>query len=310
MHFMTNGEVTSSSIDETSSTNGGNITWKDIKSLIKIGIVNSNLFTVFAGYWLALYFTGVSFMPNIKVFFLTMVGSTLVLIGASILNNWYDADVDQAMERTRERPTVTGKLSSNNALLLGITSTIIGLILLYTTTITAAIVAFIGWFTYVVLYTMWSKRRYTLSTEIGCISGAVPPLIGWAAINPDLFHIVPITLFLIMFIWQTPHFLALAIKNCNQYKAAGIPMLPVVHGFEFTKRQIVVYIACLLPLPFFLYELGATFLIIATLLNIVWLIIGFRGLFIDDVMKWANQVFFYSLGYLVIIFLTMIVTVV
>ncbi len=99
---MTNGEVTSSSIDETSSTNGGNITWKDIKSLIKIGIVNSNLFTVFAGYWLALYFTGVSFMPNIKVFFLTMVGSTLVLIGASILNNWYDADVDQAMERTEK----------------------------------------------------------------------------------------------------------------------------------------------------------------------------------------------------------------
>lgn len=307
---MSNGEITPTSIEEANSTNSNKLSWKEIKSVIKVGIVNSNLFTVFAGYWLALYFTEVAFLPNIKVFFLTMIGSSLVLIGASILNNWYDADVDQVMNRTRERPTVTGKLSSNNALIFGITSTIIGLILLYLTTVTAAIVAFIGWFTYVVLYTMWSKRRYTLNTEIGCISGAVPPLIGWAAINPDLFHIVPITLFLIMFIWQTPHFLALAIKNCKEYKAAGIPMLPVVHGFEFTKRQIVVYIACLLPLPFFLYELGVTFLIIATLLNIGWLVIGFRGLFIKDVMKWANQVFFYSLGYLVIIFLTMIIVVV
>ena len=307
---MSNGEITPTSIEEANSKNSNKLSWKEIKSVIKVGIVNSNLFTVFAGYWLALYFTEVAFLPNIKVFFLTMIGSSLVLIGASILNNWYDADVDQVMNRTRERPTVTGKLSSNNALIFGITSTIIGLILLYLTTVTAAIVAFIGWFTYVVLYTMWSKRRYTLNTEIGCISGAVPPLIGWAAINPDLFHIVPITLFLIMFIWQTPHFLALAIKNCKEYKAAGIPMLPVVHGFEFTKRQIVVYIACLLPLPFFLYELGVTFLIIATLLNIGWLAIGFRGLFIKDVMKWANQVFFYSLGYLVIIFLTMIIVVV
>lgn len=305
---MSNGEVTTSSIDEANSTNSSKLSWKEIKSVIKIGIVQSNLFTVFAGYWLALNFTGVAFIPNMKLFFLTMIGSTLVLIGASVLNNWYDADVDHVMNRTKERPTVTGRLSSNNALLIGLTSTVIGLILLYFTTITAAIVAFIGWFTYVVLYTMWSKRRYTLNTEIGCISGAVPPLIGWAAVNPDLFHIVPITLFMIMFIWQTPHFLALAIKNYKEYKAAGIPMLPVVHGFEFTKRQIVVYIACLLPLPFFLYELGVTFIIIATVLNIVWLVIGFKGLFLKDVMKWANQVFFYSLGYLIIIFLSMIIT--
>ena len=278
---MTDGEVTPSSItiNETAVLNRGKLNLQDIKSVIKVGIVNSNLFTVFAGYWLALYFAEASFMANIKLFLLTMFGSIFVLIGASVLNNWYDVDIDPVMGRTKTRPTVTGKISLNSVLFLGITSTLLGLILLYFTTITAAIIAFIGWFTYVVLYTIWSKRRYTLNTEIGCISGAVPPLIGWSAVNPELFHIVPIVLFLIMFIWQTPHFLALAMKNCKEYKAAGIPMLPVVHGFEFTKRQIVVYIACLLPLPFFLGELGITFLIIATTLNVAWLLIGFSGFF-------------------------------
>jgi len=306
---MADGEVTPSSmaIDKSAAMNNGKFTMKDFKSIIKIGIVNSNLFTVFAGFWLALHFMQSSFMENIGLFIVTMLGSALVLIGASVLNNWYDVDIDPVMSRTKERPTVTGKLSLNSVLFLGVVSTLSGLILLYFTTVTAAIVAFIGWFTYVVLYTMWSKRRFTLNTEIGCISGAVPPLIGWSAVNPDLFHIVPVVLFLIMFIWQTPHFLALAMKNCKEYKAAGVPMLPAVHGFEFTKRQIVVYIACLLPLPFFLGELGLIFLIVATTLNVVWLIIGFSGFFMKNVLKWANIVFFYSLGYLIIIFFTMII---
>ena len=84
---MSNGEITPTSIEEANSTNSNKLSWKEIKSVIKVGIVNSNLFTVFAGYWLALYFTEVAFLPNIKVFFLTMIGSSLVLIGASILTS-------------------------------------------------------------------------------------------------------------------------------------------------------------------------------------------------------------------------------
>lgn len=307
---MADEESTPSSViinENTVGENNGKLSMQDVKSVIKLGIVNANLFTVFTGYWLALYFTNESFVSNLHVFVLTTVGSTFVLIGASVLNNWYDADVDPIMERTKTRPTVTGKMSLHHTLLLGILTTLIGLICLYLTTVTALIVALTGWFTYVVLYTVWSKRRYTLNTVIDCISGAVPPLIGWAAIDPNLLHIVPLALFLLMFIWQTPHFLALAMKKCNEYKAADIPILPVVHGFEFTKRQIVVYIACLLPLPFFLGELGITFLTIATLLNVIWLIMGFNGFFTRNVMKWANVVFFYSLGYLMILFFTMIV---
>ncbi|MGM8364256.1 heme o synthase [Virgibacillus sp. W0181] len=282
------------------------ITLKDIKSLFKTGIVNSNLITIFTGYWLALYFTNTPFLSNFGLFILTLGGSSLVLIGASVLNNWYDVDIDPMMKRTRERPTVTGKMSMHSVLLIGIVSTLLGFTMLLFTTVAAAVVAFIGWFTYVVLYTVWSKRRYTLNTEIGCISGAVPPIIGWAAVSPDLLHIVPITLFLIMFIWQTPHFLALAMKKNHEYKAAGIPMLPVVHGFEFTMRQIVVYIACLLPLPFFLGEFGATFIVIASTLNVGWLLMGFSGFFMKDNLKWANMIFVYSLNYLVIMFLLMI----
>lgn len=299
-------ETSPLTMDKASTSKGEKATLKEIKSLFKLGIVNSNLITVFTGYWLALYFTNTPFLPNVDLFLLTFGGSSLVIIGASVLNNWYDVDIDPLMKRTRERPTVTGKLSLNTVLLIGLVTTLLGLTMLLFTTITATIVAFVGWFTYVVLYTMWSKRRYTLNTEIGCISGAVPPVIGWSAVSTDLFHIVPITLFLIMFIWQTPHFLALAMKNHREYKAAGIPMLPVVHGFEFTKRQIFVYIACLLPLPFFLGELGVTFLVVASILNVGWLILGCSGFFMKNNLKWANMIFTYSLNYLLVMFLLMI----
>ncbi|MFD2043979.1 heme o synthase [Ornithinibacillus salinisoli] len=276
----------------------------DLKALIKVGIVNSNLMTTVAGFLLALHFTNSSFTANWDILILTITGTALVIAGGCILNNWYDVDIDPKMTRTKKRPTVTGNLSLKTVLGLGVGSTVIGLILLLFTTMEAAFIALFGWVAYVILYTMWSKRRYTLNTVVGSFSGAVPPLIGWTAIEPSL-HIVPIVLFLIMFIWQTPHFLALAMKKVDDYKAANIPMLPVVYGFEFTKRQIVIYIACLLPLPFFLLELGTIFVTIASLLNVGWLILAIRGFFVNDDLKWANMIFIYSLNYLTILFVMM-----
>lgn len=278
----------------------------DLKALIKIGIVNSNLITVFAGFWLALHFTNSTFLVNWDIFLLTMIGSGLVIAGGCIFNNWYDVDIDPVMTRTKNRPTVTGNISLNTTLTVSLLTTAIGLMLLLFTTVAAAAVALVGWFAYVVLYTIWSKRRYTLNTAIGSISGAVPPLIGWVAVDPHP-HIVAIVLFMIMFIWQTPHFLALAMKKSEEYKAAGIPMLPAVYGFKITKRQIVVYIACLLPLPFYLASLGTTFLVIATILNIGWLIMGISGFFMKSDLKWANMIFLYSLNYLTIMFLMMVI---
>ncbi|MEH7247744.1 heme o synthase [Neobacillus niacini] len=278
----------------------------DLKSLFKAGVLVANVLPVFTGFWLALYFTETSFSTQWGVFLLTIVGSTMVMAGALILNNWYDVDIDTIMERTKKRPTVTGNIPLKVVLMMGIVFTIIGFILLLFTTLEAAIYGFIGWFTYVFLYTMWSKRRYTFNTLIGSVSGAVTPLIGWTAIESG-FHLIPMILFLIIFIFQMPHTFAIAMKKCKEYKAAGVAMLPVVRGFKITKRQIVVYVACLLPLPFFLTPLGTPFIVIATLLNIGWLIASIYGFFTKDDLKWAHVIFLYSVNYVTILFILMII---
>jgi protoheme IX farnesyltransferase len=280
--------------------------WKDFLAVIKIGIVNSNLITTFTGLWLAFYFMGEGFLENLQTVFFTLFGSALIIAGSCSLNNFIDRDIDHLMERTKTRPTVKGTMDPKRVLWLGLLLTAVGTLSLLMTTVTAAIVGLIGVITYVFLYTMWSKRNNTLNTVIGSISGAVPPVIGWTAVDPH-FHVVPLVLFLLMFLWQPPHFLALAMKRCEEYRAAGIPMLPVVHGFAMTKRQIVVWIACLLPLPFYLFSLGIPFLIIATLLNIGWLALGLYGFKMKDDIKWAKWMFVYSLNYLTILFVTMVI---
>lgn len=278
----------------------------DMVYLLKRIVLVANVLPVFTGFWLALYFTNASFMANFDLFLLTIFGSTFTIAGALIINNWYEVDLDENMERTQKRPTVTGNMSMQTVLIMGISSSVIGLTLMAFTTMEATVYAFLGWFTYVVLYTFWTKRKYTLNTVIGSVSGAFTPVIGWAAIEPA-FHIVPIVLFLILFIWQVPHTFAIVMRRYDDYKAAGVPMLPVVYGFEMTKRQTLVYIACLLPLPMFLTSLGTTFVIIVTAMNIGWIIVGLRGFLSKDNLKWANQIFFYSLNYLFILFVLMVV---
>lgn len=278
----------------------------DLKSLFKGIVLIANVLPVFTGLWLALYFTNTSFMEKLDVVMFTITGSTLVMAGALALNNWYDADIDAKMARTKNRPTVTGAISLNVVLTIGIILSILGFLLLLFTTSEAIIYALVGWITYVLLYTMWSKRRYTFNTLIGSLSGAVTPLIGWAAIDSAL-HIVPIVLFLILFIWQMPHTYAIAMKKCDEYKAAGVAMLPVMHGFRKTKRHIVSYILCLLPLPFFLTSLGGTFIVLATLLNAGWLVLSVSTYFIQDLPKWAHLNFIYSVNYIMILYILMVV---
>lgn len=305
---MSKEEVPFQKVDKAPLTNEQSTSSliSDLKSLFKAGVLIANVLPVFTGFWLALHFTNHSFNDYWGVFLLTIVGSTMVMAGALVLNNWYDVDIDTVMDRTKKRPTVTGNIPLKVVLTMGIVLSILGLILLLFTSIEAAIYAFVGWFTYVILYTMWSKRRYTLNTVIGSVSGAVTPLIGWAAIESSN-HIVPIILFLILFIFQMPHTFAIAMKKCKEYKAAGVAMLPVVHGFKMTKRQIVVYVACLLPLPFYLTPLGTPFIVIATILNAGWLLVSIGGFFTKNDLKWAHVIFLYSVNYVTILFLTMII---
>jgi protoheme IX farnesyltransferase len=294
-----NASVLHSDIEKTSI-------WKDFTALIKIGIVNSNLITTFTGLWLALHFTGQSFLNNLDIVFFTIVGSSLIIAGSCAINNYVDRDIDHLMERTKSRPTVTGKVSLGKVLALGITLISLGTLCLFFTTITATVIGLLGVFSYVVLYTLWSKRQLVSNTIIGSISGAVPPLIGWAAVDSKL-GIMAWSLFVLMFIWQPPHFYALAMRRAKEYKAAGIPMLPVVKGFKTTKKHILVWVAALLPIPFFLHSLGIPFLILASVLNIGWLVLGIYGYKIKDDIKWAKLMFVYSLQYLTIIFVAMVV---
>ena len=155
----------------------------DLRALFKGFVLIANVLPILTGFLLALYFTQSSIVEYWDVFLLTMVGGTLIMAGALTLNNWYEVDLDRVMERTKKRPTVTGHFSMNTVFKIGIICTVLGFILILLTTIEATIYAFIGWFTYVVLYTFWSKRKYTLNTMIGAVSGAVTPLIGWTAIE-------------------------------------------------------------------------------------------------------------------------------
>lgn len=278
----------------------------DFRYLVKNLVLIANVLPAVAGFWLALHFTNTHFFEVWDLFLLMMLGSVFIVAGALILNNWYEVDLDVNMVRTKRRPTVTGNIPMNVILLLGIIFSILGIVFMVFVTFEAAIYAFLGWFFYVVLYTFWTKRKYTINTIIGSISGAFTPLIGWAALDSG-FHIVPIMLFIILFIWQIPHTFVIAMRRHDDYKAAGVPMLPVVAGFEMTKRQIFIYILCLLPTPLFLTSLGMPFVIAASLLNLAWTVYAARGLFTKDDIAWANNMFYFSLTYLLILFLLMLV---
>ncbi|ARK23917.1 protoheme IX farnesyltransferase [Sporosarcina sp. P37] len=292
-------------VSGTSESRSASTFFSDIKFLVKGPVLIANILPVFAGFWLALHFSGMTLTGNWSVFWLTMIGSTLLVAGALVMNNWFDSDIDKVMERTKQRPTVTGSFALKTVLNIGLVLSAIGMVLLLFTTFEAAIYAFIGWFTYVIPYTMWSKRKYTLNTVIGSVSGAVTPLIGWAAITPAN-HVVPIVLCVILFIWQMPHTFAIAMKKYKDYSAANVAMLPVIYGFEFTKRQMLVYVMCLLPLPFLLTMFGTAFIAIATLMNIGYIAASVYGFYAKDDYKWANFMFLYSVNYMTLLFGMMI----
>lgn len=282
-------------------------TWRDFITLAKMGIVMSNLITVFAGLWIALQYTNASLLDNIDKIIFTLLGSALVIAGSCTLNNYIDRDIDHLMVRTSERPTVTGKIDPNQVLWVGIITAAVGTVLLTFASLMAALIGIIGLFFYVVVYTMWLKRTHSINTVVGSVAGAVPPLIGWAAID-DSLHPIAWILFLIMFLWQPPHFLALAMKRCEEYRSAGIPMLPVVSGFAITKRQMVWYVATLIPASLYLYfySFGTLYLVTALVLGFGWLALGIAGFFMRDDIKWARLMFVYSLNYMTIMFVVMI----
>lgn len=274
---------------------------------IKTGIIKSNLVPMFAGLTLALYKYKISPFEKIPEILFAFIGSILIIGAAGAFNNLYDRDIDSIMERTKNRPTVTGDISPKTALWLGIFMTIFGLVFLALTTYLAAILGFIGLFLYIVPYTMWSKRRTIYNTEIGSVSGAMPPLIGWAAIYPDVTHPAIIGLFIIMIIWQMPHFYAIAIRKHKEYEAANVPMLPVVKGVKRTYIQTNVYLVILIIISILLGSLSIGLMLVSLLLSILWLALSIYGYKKMDSEKWAKSLFIFSLFHMTILFSTVII---
>lgn len=284
-------------------------TWKDYLEVTKPGINTHNLLVTFAGFWLA---AGLQTLHHFPLLLLTLLGTMLVIAGSCTLNNFYDRDIDPYMTRTKNRAVADGRIKPSTALWLGIWLSFAGFcVLAIGVNPLSALLAFIGFFTYVFIYTMWLKRKSTWSTVIGGISGAVPPLIGWTAYTHSI-DFSALALFLILFTWQPPHFFALAMLKTEEYRKARVPMLPVVKGSLETKKQTLLFTLLLLPSSLVLFYTGVSswvYLVVALLMGVIYIALSIKGFQVGNDKKWAKQMFLFSLLYLTVIFFVVIIDV-
>lgn len=212
--------------------------------------------------------------PSPLLIFWTMLGGFLAAGGANTVNQYMDRDIDCVMVRTRKRPLPSGRMKPTQVLVFGVALSALSFVQLWVTVnLLTALLALSGILYYVFVYTLRLKRTTTQNIVVGGAAGAVPPLVGWAAVANEL-SLLPILLFLIVFYWTPPHTWALALMRQKEYGAAGVPMLPVIAGERETHNQIVLYsiLLCLVSIaPVFLLLLGPIYLIGALVLNGVFL---------------------------------------
>lgn len=280
-----------------------NATWKDYIELTKPGIIMSNLIAALGGFWVASQW-------NIDwgVLVLALLGSALVMASSCTFNNYLDIDFDKKMERTSNRPLPAGRMKPVNALIFAIVLGIAGEAALFAINPLTGVLGLVGMFAYIVIYTLWLKRTSTWSTSIGGISGSMPPVIGYVAVRGEL-DLGALLLFALLFFWQPPHFWALGIRRKEEYRAAGYPLLPVIKGVLRTKIQMIPYVVMLIATSVLLYlydYVGIFFLIISVGLGVVWLFYCMAGLKTNNDDVWARKTFLFSVNYLTIIFIVMI----
>jgi len=232
---------------------------------------------------------------------------------AGALNMWYESDLDSLMTRTCLRPIPTGKLTKNQALIFGILSSIVSVVVLYffSNLISATILAITILF-YVFVYTIWLKRKTPQNIVIGGASGSLPPVIGWS-IATNGITLEPIILFIIIFVWTPSHFWALSLYKSEDYKKAKIPMLPVISGIQTTKLNIFIYSLILFPIaisPFFFDFSGFVYFMISTILSGYYIFISYKLLKEKDSVnekKLSKRLFGYSILYLFVIFASILI---
>jgi heme o synthase len=248
-------------------------------------------------------------IPSVALMAATLVGGTLAAGGANAINMFVDRDIDKVMHRTRNRPLVTGAMSPRNALIFAVSLEVLAFAELWAwVNLLSAVLAVSATLFYVFVYTLWLKRRSSQNIVIGGAAGAVPVLVGWAAVTDHLAW-SPVVLFAIIFVWTPPHFWALAFKYKEDYQAAEVPMLPAVATFARTAREILVYSVLLVGVTLLLAlvaSLGVIYVASASLLGLVFVGLAAR-------LRWratpkaAMQLFSYSITYLTLLFVLMAV---
>ncbi len=283
---------------------------RDLVTLTKPRITISVAFTAFGGYWLACRHLSIDPLSH-GVFAWSgaklgamLFGTALVVSGANALNMYLERDTDALMARTANRPLPQGRMQSSLALGLGMALSALSLPLLtFGVHAITGLLAAIALVSYVLLYTPM-KRRSPASLVVGAVPGAIPPLLGWSAARGTLDG-PGIVLFGILFLWQIPHFLAIATFRKEDYRRAGMKVLTVVSGDRVARHHAVRYLAALLLMSFLLVPLrvgGTAYLATAPLLGALFFGVGLWGLRRDAGVRWAKGLFFTSMIYLVGIF--------
>lgn len=262
-------------------------------SVTKPGILFGNIVTVSGG-----FFLGSRGRFDFALLLFTMLGMSLIIAAGCVLNNYIDRDIDKLMERTKHRPSATGHLSGVTAIVYAILLGLTGFAILYfKTNLLTVSVSFIGLFFYVVVYSLFLKRTSVYGTVVGAIAGAVPPVVGYCAVT-NRFDIGAILLFLILALWQMPHFYAISIYRLTDYQSASIPVLPIRKGIYYTKISMLVYILLFTfvsALPSFFGYTGYIYLGTALITGLFWLFLGLKGFKTLDDRKWARNMFLFSI---------------
>ena len=277
----------------------------DYLALTKPRVMSLLLFTALGGAFLAA--RGV---PPWQYIVVVLIGGALASGGASALNMWYEEDLDREMHRTDHRPVAGGRIPPMNALIFGIVLNVAAFaIFYYFANVLAAALALAGSAFYVVLYTALLKPSTTQNIVIGGAAGAIPPLVGYAAVLGTL-ELEAWYLFAIVFFWTPPHFWALSLLIKDDYARAGVPMMPVVAGEAATRVQIVLYTVLMLPLTVLYYfassKLGLVYLSSSLVLGLIFVALALKMWRSDERRDTAN-LYKYSLLYLFMLFVTLMV---